>query len=357
MVEIPAFGSNPGALRMWLATPAALGPRAPLVVVLHGCGQTAEGYAEGAGWLTLAERCGFAVLAPEQTRANNANLCFNWFQPVDIGRVGGEAESIRQMVARALALHDLDPARVFVTGLSAGGAMTAVMLATAPELFAAGAVIAGLPYGAAGNLQEALAAMMSPTPPKPGRDLGDRVRAATPHAGRWPALSVWHGGSDTTVRPAAGEDLVRQWLDLHGLDRPDETEMAPGRIDRIWRSAAGAPLVEQHILPALGHGTPLKTFGPDGCGAAGPFLLEVGVSSSREIAQSWGLEPVRREQNHVEPPRAEPLKVPPIWETLAARSAPRAEPRIDPRRKSGRTTGAGIGAVIERTLRSAGLLK
>jgi hypothetical protein len=141
------------------------------------------------------------------------------------------------------------------------------------------------------------------------------------------------------------------------LDTPDETEMSPGRIDRTWRSRSGAPLIEQHILPAMGHGTPLKTFGPDGCGVAGPFLLEVGVSSSQEIAKSWGIVQVQAEHAPVEPARAEPIQAPPIWETLAARAAPRPEPLRDRRRKSGRPAVEGIGAVIEKALRGAGLLK
>ena len=149
---VTQFGSNPGALRMWLHVPEGLTAKAPLVVVLHGCGQTAAGYAAGAGWLATADRYGFAVLCPEQVGSNNANLCFNWFEEADIRRGGGEAESVAQMVRRAVDDLDLDGRRVFITGLSAGGAMAAVMLAAYPETFAAGAIIAGLPYGAASGV-------------------------------------------------------------------------------------------------------------------------------------------------------------------------------------------------------------
>ena len=120
--------------------------RRALVVVLHGCGQTAAAYDFGTGWSTLAKRYGFALLMPEQQGANNANTCFNWFNPGDVARGRGEAASIRQMVARMVADHKIDPRRIYVTGLSAGGAMTSVMLATYPEVFAGGAIIAGLPY-------------------------------------------------------------------------------------------------------------------------------------------------------------------------------------------------------------------
>jgi len=105
------FGTNPGNLTMQLYVPKDLPAGAPLVVVLHGCTQTAADYAEGAGWVTLARRFGFALLCPEQTRTNNPNLCFNWFQPGDTARGAGEAASIAAMVEHALSRHGLDPSR------------------------------------------------------------------------------------------------------------------------------------------------------------------------------------------------------------------------------------------------------
>ena len=126
------------------------------MVVLHGCTQTAAGYELGAGWSTLARRYGFALLMPEQTKANNARLCFNWFEPHDIQRGEGEAASIRAMVEQMARAHGIDRKKIFVTGLSAGGAMSAVMLATYPDVFAGGAMIAGLPYGVANNVRQAL---------------------------------------------------------------------------------------------------------------------------------------------------------------------------------------------------------
>ena len=146
LVEINEFGTNPGALKMFAYVPEHdCRARSALVVVLHGCGQTAAGYDLGTGWSALAKRYGFALLMPEQQGGNNPNTCFNWFNPGDIARGGGEAASIRQMVARMVTEHKIDPRRVFITGLSAGGAMTSVMLATYPEVFAGGAIIAGLP--------------------------------------------------------------------------------------------------------------------------------------------------------------------------------------------------------------------
>ena len=178
LVETKNFGSNPGALRMFTFAPDNLQPAPGLVVVLHGCGQSAAAYDLGAGWSTLAKHYGFALLMPQQQPFNNANGCFNWFNREDTARDRGEAGSIRQMIARAVKDIGIDRERIFVTGLSAGGAMTSVMLATYPEIFAGGAVIAGLPFGVATNMREALSGMFQ-SPSRPASELGDLVRSAS----------------------------------------------------------------------------------------------------------------------------------------------------------------------------------
>ena len=175
LIEVTGFGANPGELKMFSFVPDELQPKPALVVVLHGCGQTASGYDLGAGWSSLAARYGFALLMPEQQASNNPNGCFNWFNPEDTARDSGEACSIRQMITRMVGDVGIDPHRVFVTGISAGGAMTSVMLATYPEVFAGGAIIAGLPFGVATNVREALSGMFQ-TPDRPAGELGDLVR-------------------------------------------------------------------------------------------------------------------------------------------------------------------------------------
>src|SRR3954466_3547035 len=210
--EVSDFGSNPGNLRMLAYVPDRLASSPALVVVLHGCLQTAAGYDYGAGWSTLADRYGLALLFPEQQTANNPQRCFNWFEPEDSIRDQGEALSIRQMVEHMIRAHGINRSRVFVTGLSAGGAMTSVMLATYPEVFAGGAIIAGLPYGVATNLQQALSGMHQP-PSRPARELGDLVRKVSSHKGPWPKLSVWHGSADKTVSPSNANEILKQWLD------------------------------------------------------------------------------------------------------------------------------------------------
>jgi poly(hydroxyalkanoate) depolymerase family esterase len=290
LMETGNFGSNPGALRMFTYLPPDVSADCALMVVLHGCTQNAANYDRGAGWSTLAERFGFALLLPEQQRSNNPNGCFNWFQTGDIERGHGEALSIRQMVAKMVSDHGIDSARVFVTGLSAGGAMTSVMLATYPDVFAGGAIIAGLPYGAANNVRQAFENMFQ-CPPRPARVWGDLVRGASAHSGRWPTISVWHGGADATVIPRNAIEIVKQWTDVHGLPaNPSFEAMVDGYKRQVWVNDTGDELIESYSIPNMAHGTPLATGEADEqCGAAGPFLLEVGISSSYHIAKFFGL--------------------------------------------------------------------
>ena len=290
LIEVTGFGANPGDLRMFSYLPENL-PSAPaLVVVLHGCGQTAAGYDLGAGWSTMAKRYGFALLMPEQKASNNAQGCFNWFNPEDTARGCGEAASIRQMIARIAGDAGIDARRIFVTGLSAGGAMTTAMLATYPEVFAGGAVIAGLPFGVASNVREALNGMYQ-SPSRAAGELGDLVRNASYHKGPWPKLSVWHGSADRTVNPANANEIVKQWLDLHGLPA---TPMSEGVVDgyprQIWWNADGETIIESYTITDMAHGTPLGVADNDErYGAQGAFLIEAGISSSYHIANFFGL--------------------------------------------------------------------
>jgi len=298
LTEVYEFGSNPGALRMFKYVPAR--PKSALVVVLHGCKQTAANYDLGAGWSTLADRYGFVLLLPQQQVSNNPNMCFNWFLPGDIARGKGEALSIRQMVETMIIAHGIDRRCVFVTGLSAGGAMTSVMLATYPEVFAAGAVIAGLPFGTAANVKEAFESMFH-VRARPAREWGDLVRGASRHRGRWPRISVWQGGADPVVKPENANQIVKQWIDVHGLGHePTLVETVDGYPRQVWRSRAGNDVIESYTIPSMAHGTPLATGGSDEhCGVPGAFLLEVGISSSYHIAKFWGLTKLPRKLSRI----------------------------------------------------------
>lgn len=312
LAEVTGFGSNPGRLGMWTHVPENLAPDAPLVVALHGCLQDAAAYDGGSGWSHLADRYGFALLLPEQQQANNPNACFNWFLAGDARRGRGEALSIRQMVERMTADHRLDRGRVFVTGLSAGGAMAVSMLAAYPEIFAGGAVLAGLPYGAAWTVRDALDAMAEGRV-RSAAEWGEAVRRASRHKGGWPRLSIWHGTADTVVAPANARELVKQWTNLHGLpEEPDLRNTVDGQAHAAWRDAAGATVLETYAIEGMGHGLPLAANGSgshDGYGAAGPFMIEAGISSSYRIAEFFGLTEGAGGRRSPRPKRANAAKV------------------------------------------------
>nr|WP_249141623.1 PHB depolymerase family esterase [Bradyrhizobium diazoefficiens] len=342
---------------MFAFVPAQLQKPRALVVVLHGCGQTAASYDLGAGWSTLAQHFGFALLMPEQRRANNANTCFNWFNPEDTARDSGEARSIRAMIAHMADAHRIDPARVFITGLSAGGGMTTVMLATYPEVFAAGAVIAGLPYGIASNLREALDGMFH-SPQRPARELGDRVRKASDHRGPWPRISVWHGGADRTVNPGNANEIVKQWLDLHDLpDVPMAETNVDGYPRQAWWNRDGETLVESYAITDMAHGTPLGRADNDHrYGVEGAFLIEAGISSSYHIAKFFGLTGWIPDAKK---PAAKPAAVPPKKTPLPplpypARSIGTAGADTPAQEKA---HGFDLGEIVTRALTAAGLMK
>lgn len=341
--DLPSLADNPGQLRGRYFVPANLSSPAALVVVLHGCTQDAASYDHGSGWSRLADRQGFALLFPEQRRSNNLNLCFNWYQPDDVGGGRGEAASIRAMIAQMMDMHAIDPALVFVTGLSAGGAMASALLAAYPETFAGGAIISGLPVSSGDNLAEALSAMSSPAP-KSSKALGDAVRRASTHKGPWPRISIWHGGSDRLVMPVNADASVRQWCDVHGLAaEPDRIERVDGHPRRIWLGEDGDVLVDEYIIAGMAHGTPLKPGRAVGqSGVAGAHMLDVGLSSTDQIAAFFGLAKLSG-TGVAERPLVQEA-------AAAAKSRQPNLTRISP-------PANDVQAVIESALRAAGLLR
>jgi feruloyl esterase len=287
LAPVTGFGSNPGNLGMYEYVPAALPASPAVVVAMHGCTQTAADHHANSGWPKYADRYGFVLVFPEQRTANNSNRCFNWFEPADVRRGQGEALSIRQMVDRAVSAHAADPRRVFVTGLSAGGAMTAVMLATYPDVFAGGSVVAGLPYGCATDLPSAFSCM-NPGVDRTPAQWAQAVRDAHPgYAGPWPRVAVWHGTADTTVAPLNATELRDQWTGVHGIPTtPTATGSLPGPTAR---ETYGTGQVEVYRVQGMAHGTPVDPGGAeDQCGATAAYFLDF-VCSTYHTARFWGL--------------------------------------------------------------------
>jgi poly(hydroxyalkanoate) depolymerase family esterase len=325
LTEVPSFGTNPAALKMYKYVPKDMpaGPR-PLVVVLHGCSQTAAQY-ESAGWNELADARKFYVLYPEQNRTKNNSMgCFNWGgrwpsapsgfvlkpEPLDLSEIArghGENQSIKEMVDAMKAAHPVDAQRVYVTGLSAGGAMTAVLLATWPDVFRAGAIFAGVPYGCATvkkTTEEAFACMKNYDGQQAylARDAkawGDLVRAAAPgFSGPWPRVSIWHGTSDTIVGPKNQAELVKQWSSVHGTLPLNEAEdQVAGFPHKVFKDGSGRAVLETFSITGQGHGTmvsPQEPVDPDSsgagkCGKIGAFILGAGICSTYHAARFFGI--------------------------------------------------------------------
>lgn len=278
-MPIAASRPNPGRLRgLIYLPPDKVAADGPLIVLLHGCGQDAVSFATDAGWTALADRLRVPLLLPEQQDANNRQRCFQWFEPEHVARGRGEAASIAAMVRATVSQFACDRRRVFIAGLSAGGAMAAAMLAAYPDLFAAGAVVAGLPVGTANGTLSALTRMAHGGSVRTPDEWAALARTIAPAGfrGPWPRLSIWHGDSDDVVVPLNGEQLALQWAALNGL--PAAPSSADG-IRACWGEA-----MELWRLPRLGHAWPI---GPDA--AASRFAAAGPIAAAPMIARFWRL--------------------------------------------------------------------
>ena len=279
---VPAFGANPGGLSMYVHAPAS-GAASAIVVALHGCTQSASAYVS-AGWNELADKAGIAVVYAEQPSSNNMQRCFRWWEPLHTKRGQGEAASIAAMTEWAKKKYGATKA--YVTGLSAGGAMTAVMLAAYPDLFEAGAVMAGLPYACATSQNDAYTCM-SPGKDKAPSDWAALLPAAARGAGA-PRVSIWHGDADYTVRPANAEALARQWTAANGVAAtPTATETVSGATHDVYKDASGVTKVEKWIIKGMSHAVALDP--KNGCGKAGAYLLDKGICSTAKAAVFFGV--------------------------------------------------------------------
>ncbi|MCW3843618.1 PHB depolymerase family esterase [Micromonospora yasonensis] len=288
LTQVTGFGSNPGNLAMYAYRPDGLPANAPAVVLLHGCTQNASGYFTNSGWQKYADLWKFALIVPQQSSANNSSSCFNWFQTGDTTRGQGEALSIKQMVDYAKTNYGSDASRIYVSGLSAGAAMSAVMLATYPDVFAAGSVIAGLPYRCATDSTSAYSCM-NPGVDKTPAQWGDLVRNAySGYAGPRPRVVIWHGTSDTTAAPMNAVESRDQWTNVLGVSQtPTSTASLPaGTSLEVY----GNDRVRLYRVSGMGHGTPVDPgSATDQCGTATAYFLDTICSTYRD-ALFFGLD-------------------------------------------------------------------
>jgi poly(hydroxyalkanoate) depolymerase family esterase len=242
----------------------------PLLVMLHGCLQDPDDFALGTRMNAIAEERGLFVLYPAQTESANQTRCWNWFNAAHQRRDQGEPSIIAGMTQEVIRSDNIDARRVYIAGMSAGGAMAAIMAAMYSDLYAAVGIHSGMPYGAAQNFFAAIAAM------KDGAAAGARLPAK-----RIP-LIVLHGDQDATVNSRNADRIIAQWLE--GPDSPDKrTSTAPvsegnGRAftRTIYLDAAGRALAENWLVHDAGHAW-------SGGGVAGSFTDAAGPDASREM--------------------------------------------------------------------------
>jgi poly(hydroxyalkanoate) depolymerase family esterase len=248
--------------------------RRPLVVMLHGGTQGPDDFAAGTRMNALAEEHGFLVAYPSQCKSANPSLCWNWFKPEDQMRGAGEPSIIAGITSEIVAEHDIDPQRVFVAGLSAGGAMAAVMGATYPEIFAAVGVHSGLPYRSATDVPSAFAAMRGdpglqcrPRKTRPTSDRDFRVRTI-----------VFHGDADHIVHPSNAANIVdAQAKTDDSVERAKPRSSASRTHTRtVTRDKTGTVVVEHWLIHGSGHAW-------SGGSADGTYTDPHGPDASREM--------------------------------------------------------------------------
>jgi poly(hydroxyalkanoate) depolymerase family esterase len=282
-----SFSNEAGTRPYKLYVPSgyAAGKPLPMIVMLHGCTQTPDDFAAGTRMNALAEERGFFVLYPAQTRAANRTRCWNWFKRGDQRRNRGEPAIIAGMTRECMTRYGIDPRRVYVAGLSAGGAMAAVMSGAYPDLYAAVGIHSGLAVGSAHDVPSAFAAMQGTASSR--RAVRERASGAIP-------AIVFHGDRDTTVHPRNGEQVILDSVDRIEASYTLSTEQGqvPGGYAytrTVHSDPEGRVILEHWLVHGAGHawsgGSPLGSYtdpnGPDAARAMIRFFFQNELAGSK----------------------------------------------------------------------------
>ena len=266
--EERSYSNAAGTLKYKLFVPGGYqGDPLPLVVMLHGCTQSPDDFAAGTGMNTVADQQNFLVAYPEQARSANIGKCWNWFNASNQRRDLGEPALIAGLTRQIIAEFAVQPGRIYVAGLSAGGAAAAIMGSTYPELYAAIGVHSGLACGAASNMTSALTAMT-----QGGILRNDGSKRAVP-------TIVFHGDRDTTVNVVNGYQVIAQSKGAAHLQASVTEGKSTGGIGytrTVQSNDFGRPVLEEWILHGAGHAW-------SGGSTAGSFTDPRGPDASREM--------------------------------------------------------------------------
>ncbi|WP_373487176.1 PHB depolymerase family esterase [Blastomonas sp.] len=275
--EERCYAGLEGAMTYWLYLPAGATPAMPLVVMLHGCTQDPQDFARGTGMNALADELGFIVAYPCQPAAANMKKCWNWFKPGDQQRDRGEPALIAAVTRTVIRDHDADPARIYVAGLSAGGAAAAIMGSVYPDVYAAIGIHSGLACGAASSMWTAFSAMRS----------GGMKASAQTADERFVPVITFHGDSDTTVHAVNSAQIVAAATLRSDTPLTTRTEKGVSQGNRNYsRTISYGPddqsLIEEWTIHGAGHawsggdtsGSYTDSSGPDASRAMLTFFLQ-----------------------------------------------------------------------------------
>jgi poly(hydroxyalkanoate) depolymerase family esterase len=277
------FSNQAGSRSYKLYVPSGYhGQAVPLIVMLHGCTQSPDDFAVGTQMNAAAEEHTILIAYPGQTSSANMQKCWNWFSEGDQQRDRGEPSLIAGITREVMRDYEIDERRVYVAGLSAGGAAAAVMGNTYPDLYAAIGVHSGLPCGAARDMPSAFAAMQR------GGKGSPHETASSPRTellGRLVPAIVFHGDRDTTVNPLNADAVVVQSAQGEALGAQVESGQVPGGLAysrTLYNDATGTTMIEQWLVKGAGHawfggslsGSYTEPSGPDATGEMLRFFLE-----------------------------------------------------------------------------------
>ena len=277
--EVTGFGSNPGGLKMFHYVPAGLPRGAGLVVMMHGCAQGPQDVDVETGWIQMADTYKFALVFPQTTFVDPAGSipCFRSYDANHNRRGVGEALSVKQMTDWMLSRYPLARNRVFAAGFSSGAIETGVMMASYPDVFAAGAILSGHPYGCASTYDEFVSCnILGKT--LTAQQWGNLVRAAYPgYRGSYPRVSIWHGPSDLVIRYSSANELIKQWTNVHGIDQTiDQADLVNLYPHYVYKTSGGASRVEFYSITDVGHAVPVSPYALSRprCGSIGGFATQ-----------------------------------------------------------------------------------
>lgn len=294
--EIKDFGTNPGNLKMFLYNNEDVSSiKKPLVIVLHGCSQNADDIAQLTGWNKIAQQHNFTVLYPQQKFGNNVSLCFNWFLNNDIEKDKGESGSIAQMIAFAIKNYNIDSNQIYITGVSAGGAMSIVLLATHPELFQSGAIMAGGAYKIATNAIQAFKVMsgnIDISAEKLTQNIKDQNLT---YQGSYPKLIIYQGLEDKIADSKNAEIIINQWAGIHKIDKiTDVTEVSFSNVEDItkyqYKNSSNETIITYYQIKNLGHKMLINPGEKENEGGKnGFYAVDKDFHSTYQTAKDFGL--------------------------------------------------------------------